>query len=144
MREGSGREAGRPRLQHGEGPLGIGRVRRPETARGGSGIGLPTADDVAASWLMLRSRGNECAVLDGLLDDARASQSGMLALRGEAGVGKNGATRLRDRGGVGLTVVRAAGVASEMELAFAALHQLSGPLLDRFERLPRPQRDAPS
>ena len=39
-------------------------------------------------------------------------------------------------------MVRAAGVESEMELAFAALHQLCAPLLDRLERLPAPQRDA--
>ncbi|OCB21481.1 LuxR family transcriptional regulator [Mycobacterium intracellulare subsp. yongonense] len=39
-------------------------------------------------------------------------------------------------------VLRAAGVQSEMELAFAALHQLCGPMLDRLERLPEPQRDA--
>ncbi|OBA82082.1 LuxR family transcriptional regulator [Mycobacterium sp. 1164966.3] len=39
-------------------------------------------------------------------------------------------------------VARAAGVQSEMELAFAALHQLCGPMLNRLERLPEPQRDA--
>jgi hypothetical protein len=38
--------------------------------------------------------------------------------------------------------VRAGGVESEMELAFAALHQLCGPLLDRLELLPGPQREA--
>ncbi len=39
-------------------------------------------------------------------------------------------------------MVRAAGVASEMEVAFASLHQLCAPLLDRLERLPARQRDA--
>ena len=39
-------------------------------------------------------------------------------------------------------IARAAGVESEMELAFAGLHQLCAPLLDRLERLPGPQRDA--
>jgi hypothetical protein len=29
-----------------------------------------------------------------------------------------------------------------MELAFAALHQLCAPMLDRLERLPGPQHDA--
>src|SRR5207253_3551758 len=42
----------------------------------------------------------------------------------------------------GFRVVRTAGVQSEMELAFAALHQLCAPMLDRLERLPVPQRDA--
>jgi DNA-binding CsgD family transcriptional regulator len=39
-------------------------------------------------------------------------------------------------------VVRALGIESEMELAFASLHQLCVPLLDRLERLPPPQRQA--
>ena len=38
--------------------------------------------------------------------------------------------------------MRVAGVQSEMELAFAGLHQLCAPLLDRLDRLPVPQRDA--
>ena len=41
-----------------------------------------------------------------------------------------------------LRVLRAAGVESEMELAFAALHQMCGPVLDRLGRLPDPQRAA--
>jgi hypothetical protein len=41
-----------------------------------------------------------------------------------------------------LTVVRAVGVESEMELAFASLHQLCGPMLGRLDRLPAPQRQA--
>ena len=39
-------------------------------------------------------------------------------------------------------MVRAAGVQSEMELAFAGLHQLCAPMLSRAEQLPVPQRDA--
>ncbi|HET9331730.1 MAG TPA: AAA family ATPase, partial [Steroidobacteraceae bacterium] len=41
-----------------------------------------------------------------------------------------------------MLVVRATGVESEMELAFAALHQLCAPLLERLEGLPAPQRHA--
>ena len=41
-----------------------------------------------------------------------------------------------------MRVARALGVESEMELAFAVLHQLCAPLLDRRERLPAPQRHA--
>src|SRR6202012_3329805 len=40
-------------------------------------------------------------------------------------------------------VLRAVGVESEMELAFAALHQLCAPLLDRLVRLAAAQRGAP-
>ena len=39
-------------------------------------------------------------------------------------------------------VVRAMGVESEMELAYASLHLLCTPLLDRLKGLPRPQHDA--
>ena len=42
----------------------------------------------------------------------------------------------------GCRVVRATGVESEMELAYAALHQLCSPMLDHLEHLPPPQRDA--
>jgi hypothetical protein len=44
--------------------------------------------------------------------------------------------------GPDMRVARAAGVESEMELAFAGLHQLCAPLLDRLAGLPGPQRDA--
>src|ERR1700757_2179960 len=39
-------------------------------------------------------------------------------------------------------VARAGGGESEMELAFASLHLLCAPLLDRLEDLPGPRRDA--
>jgi DNA-binding CsgD family transcriptional regulator len=48
---------------------------------------------------------------------------------------------LSDRA-AGWHVARAAGAESEMELAYAGLHQLCAPLLDRLDRLPVPQRDA--
>ena len=65
-------------------------------------------------------------------------------VRGDPGVGK---TVLLDylagrASGSGCRVARAAGVQSEMELAFAGLHQLCAPMLSRAERLPEPQRDA--
>ena len=65
-------------------------------------------------------------------------------VRGDPGVGK---TVLLDylagrASGAGCRVARAAGVQSEMELAFAGLHQLCAPMLGRAERLPVPQRDA--
>jgi hypothetical protein len=42
----------------------------------------------------------------------------------------------------GYPVVPAAGVQSEMELAFTGLHQLCAPLLGRLGSVPGPQRDA--
>jgi DNA-binding CsgD family transcriptional regulator len=91
---------------------------------------------------MLRGRREECAVLDRLLERARAGQSGVLVLRGEAGVGKTALLERAIESASDLRVLRAVGVEAEMELPFAALHQLCGPLLDRLDGLPDPQRDA--
>jgi DNA-binding CsgD family transcriptional regulator len=91
----------------------------------------------------LRGRRNERAALDGLLAGARAGRSGVLVLRGEAGIGK---TALLDYAVAAASdayrVVRATGVESERELPFAALQQLCAPMLDRLDRLPAPQRHA--
>jgi DNA-binding CsgD family transcriptional regulator len=80
--------------------------------------------------------------LDRLLADARAGRSQVLVLRGEAGVGKTALLDYVQRQASGFRTVRTAGVESEMELAFAGLHQLCAPLLDNLAGLPGPQRDA--
>jgi DNA-binding CsgD family transcriptional regulator len=90
----------------------------------------------------LRDRRQECAVLDRLLEGARAGRSGVLVVRGEAGIGKTALVQYAIESASDLTVVRAVGVESERELGFAALHQLCAPILDGLERLPGPQRDA--
>jgi len=66
----------------------------------------------------------------------------VLVVRGEAGIGKTALLEYAIESASDLRIVRAVGVESEMELAFAGLHQLCAPMLDRFERLPGPQRDA--
>ena len=91
---------------------------------------------------MLLGRRSERAVLDGLLDAVRAGRSGALVVRGHAGIGKTVLLEYAIDSASDLRVVRAVGVESEMELAFAALHQLCAPMLGRLERLPDPQRDA--
>src|SRR3954464_13804767 len=91
---------------------------------------------------MLRGRRDERAVLDGLLEDARAGRSGVLVLRGEAGIGKTALLEDVIASASDVTLLRAVGVESERELAFGALHQLCGPVLDRLDRIPGPQRDA--
>ena len=63
-------------------------------------------------------------------------------LRGEAGIGKTALLEYMIGNASDLRVVRADGVESEMELAFASLHQLCAPLLDRTAGLPAPQRVA--
>jgi DNA-binding CsgD family transcriptional regulator len=66
----------------------------------------------------------------------------VLVLRGEPGVGKSALLDFLVGRASGCRLARAAGMQSEMELAFAGLHQLCGPMLDCLERLPGPQRDA--
>jgi hypothetical protein len=96
----------------------------------------------APGGLPLEDCRNESAVLDRLLAAARAGRSGALVLRGEAGIGKTALLEHAVASASGLRVLRATAVESEMELAFAALHQLCGPMLDRVDQLPDPQRDA--
>src|SRR5919106_6516876 len=90
----------------------------------------------------LLGRSSECRTLDRLLDALRAGQSRALVIRGDAGVGKTALLEYVVERATGCRVARAAGVQAEMELAFAGLHQLCAPLLDRLERLPGPQHDA--
>src|SRR3984893_11104618 len=90
----------------------------------------------------LKGRRSECDVLDQLLDAVRAGESGVLVVRGEPGVGKTALMDYVIEQASGCSVARAVGVQSEMELAFAGLHQLLAPMLDCMERLPTPQRDA--
>ena len=91
---------------------------------------------------MLLDRLAERAALGQLLDAARAGRSGALVMRGEPGVGKTALLDHAIESAAGMRIARVAGVESEMELAFAALHQLCGPMLDGLEHLPGPQRDA--
>jgi len=89
----------------------------------------------------LRGRAAECAALDGLLADVRRGDSRSLVLFGEAGIGKTALLQYLIDSASGMTVLRAVGVESEMELAYASLHQLCAPLLDQLEHLPVPQRE---
>jgi DNA-binding CsgD family transcriptional regulator len=92
--------------------------------------------------LGLRGRRTELAALDRLLAEVRAGQSRVLVLHGEAGVGKTALLDYVYEQASGFRVARAAGVESEMELAFAGLHQLCTPMLSNLAGLPGPQRDA--
>src|SRR5215472_12698849 len=84
----------------------------------------------------------ERAALAQLLEGVRAGQSGVLVVRGESGVGKTALLDYAIESAANLRIAPVAGVESEMELAYAGLHQLCAPMLDRLERLPGPQRDA--
>ena len=90
----------------------------------------------------LSGRRSERDVLDRFVDAVGAGESRALVLRGEPGVGKTALLEHAVERATAFRVVRAAGVQSEMELAFAGLHQLLASMLDRLEGLPAPQREA--
>src|SRR5262249_55233944 len=90
----------------------------------------------------LLGRVDERAALDQLVAGVRAGQSRALLLRGESGVGKSALLDYLAHHAPGCGIARAVGVESEMELAYAGLHQVCAPFLDHVERLPGPQRAA--
>src|ERR671915_216963 len=94
------------------------------------------------AWTRLWGREPECKLLDELVSAVRRGESRSVVLRGEAGIGKTALLEYLVEAASDLSVARATGVESEMELAFASLHQLCAPLLERLEQLPAPQRDA--
>lgn len=75
----------------------------------------------------LLGRREEIATLDRSVAAARDGDSRVLVVAGAAGVGKSALLEHVARSSDDMRVLRAAGVESEMELAFAALHQLCMP-----------------
>jgi DNA-binding CsgD family transcriptional regulator len=91
---------------------------------------------------MLLEREQECRELERLLAGVRNGLSGVLVLRGEAGIGKTALLEHAVHSAADMRVARAAGVESEMELGFAGLHQLLMPFLGGLGNLPARQREA--
>ncbi len=103
---------------------------------------MATHFPVPGSAAELTGRRTERGVLDQLLEAVRAGESRVLVVIGEPGMGKTALLDyLADRS-TGCRVMRIAGIQSELELAFAALHQLCAPMMDHLDDLPVPQRDA--
>ena len=90
----------------------------------------------------LRGRDAECAALDVLLEAARRGESRALVIRGEPGIGKSALLDYTIESAPDFRILRAVGVESEMELAFASLQQVCAPTLDRLEHIPGPRHDA--
>jgi DNA-binding CsgD family transcriptional regulator len=82
------------------------------------------------------------SVLAALVAAVRAGESRVLVLRGDPGVGKTALLDYLAECAQGCRVLRVGGVQSEMEFAFAGLHQLLGPMLGRLEQVPTPQQEA--
>ncbi|MGO9753888.1 MAG: ATP-binding protein [Solirubrobacteraceae bacterium] len=90
----------------------------------------------------LAGREPERAAIERLLAGAVAGQSGVLVLRGEAGIGKSALLEVSRRGAAGMTVLEVTGVETESDLAFAGLFGLLRPVLAFAGELPAVQAAA--
>ena len=97
-------------------------------------------EDATAPGLV--GRAAELDALGELLAAARNSRSGVLVVRGEAGIGKSVLLDSVAARAEGFHVARVAGVESEMELPYAGLQQLWRPFVDCAPFLPEPQHTA--
>ncbi|MFC7037942.1 ATP-binding protein [Nonomuraea rubra] len=97
---------------------------------------MPSLQDAPVE---LVNRVVEREALTGFLEAVRTGEGRALVLSGDAGLGKTALLNDVAAQARGFSVLRVSGMQSEMELAFAGLHQLCGPLLKRVEVLPRPQ-----
>ena len=91
---------------------------------------------------MLYGRDPERARLGVLLEDARESRSGVLVIRGEAGIGKSALLEDARERASDMQVLSGSGIESEAHVPFAALHQIVRPILGHLEGLPEPQGGA--
>jgi DNA-binding CsgD family transcriptional regulator len=91
---------------------------------------------------MLLGRAAECERIERLVARARDGASGVLVLRGEPGIGKTALLEHAAAAAGRATVLRVRAVESEVEVAFAGLHELLRPVLGELGRLPDPQRAA--
>jgi DNA-binding CsgD family transcriptional regulator len=103
---------------------------------------MATDFTVRGGAMELIDRDAERGTLDRFVTAIRAGESQALVVSGEAGVGKTALLDYLAANGSGCRISRTTGCQSEMELAFAALHQLCAPMLGSLQRLPAPQRDA--
>ena len=90
----------------------------------------------------LVGRSRERTELDYLLDRTRYGESTAIVLRGEAGIGKTTLLDYCARHASGCDLARIASVQSELEMPYAAIHQLCNPMLEHLDALPEPQQDA--
>jgi DNA-binding CsgD family transcriptional regulator len=98
---------------------------------------------LASENTRLIGRDGELSRLRGLVDPPPA-ESRVLMVLGDAGMGKTVllAEAVRQARSAGLRVLQVAGRESEQDLAFAGLHQLLRPVLDRVASLPDRQAEA--
>ena len=94
--------------------------------------------------MVLVDRSTEIETMQVLLDRLTQRTSGVLVLRGQAGIGKTALLQemVQRAAAAGMQVAQALGIQSEMEFDFAGLHQLLLPFAGGLEYLPGPQRTA--
>ena len=92
--------------------------------------------------IMLVGRQSEQQRIAQLLAAARVGQSGVLVLRGEAGIGKTALLGETGAGAGSMVVMRTAGTERESAIGFSGLHQLLRPALHLIDHIPGPQSDA--
>lgn len=90
----------------------------------------------------LYGRAKEERVIADVLARARDGRSGVLVIRGEAGIGKTALLERAAHEAADMAVLRGSGVETEAELPFAGLHLILRTVLDRLGDLPAPQADA--
>src|SRR5215213_7884677 len=113
------------------GPVpGLGRGRIGKSPRTGPSLARRLAGIGLYRCLMLVGRERECALVDRLLERARAEVAGVAVVLGEAGIGKTALLDYAAGRAEGMTVVRAVGVESEAQLEFSGLFDVCRPLLD--------------
>ena len=127
----------------------VGEVSHPGRSGDRDGAPGPSHGSIAFDFWMtpgaatdLLDRTSEREAIDRLLGNVRGGQSGVLVLRGEAGIGKSTLLRYAVNQASGFHVTQVAGAEAEMELAFAGIQQLCGPVLDQVDALPQPQQEA--
>ena len=91
---------------------------------------------------MLLGRDREQQALTRLLAAAREGGSGVLAIVGEAGIGKSALLDYAAEQAAGMNVLRARGVQSEAHIPFGGLFELLRPALPRIDQIPAPQAAA--
>jgi DNA-binding CsgD family transcriptional regulator len=98
--------------------------------------------DVKELGAGLIGRERECGEIDRLLRNARAGEGGSLVVRGEPGIGKTALLDYAARRAGAATVLRAAGVDAEADLAFAGLYSLLRPIAGKLDQLAETQGQA--
>jgi DNA-binding CsgD family transcriptional regulator len=99
-------------------------------------------DSQVESPRSLVGRQDQVDRLDELLSAARTGGGGVLVLRGEPGIGKTALLDHVQRAATGFRTIRVSGSEFEVELPFAALHQLCVPVLEHLAGLPARHREA--